>query len=181
VMVPGETSFSALADRFVPMTEHGRKEVIAEGVPDTDVTDHCELDMRYRGQAYELTVPFTEEFVAAFHEAHHERYGHAEGSAPVEIVNLRLRVVGATPVPPLPRRVVHDDAVEVPLVGVRTVVVDEGEILEVELYDGDRMGAENELVGPAVIAQKDTTIYLSRGDVARSDAFRNVMIEIGAK
>src|SRR5207244_3818577 len=33
------------------------------------------VDLRYRGQSYELTVPRTRNFLAAFHQAHERRYG----------------------------------------------------------------------------------------------------------
>lgn len=57
-------------------------------------------DMRYRGQSYELTVAWNpRDPEGAFHEAHQQRYGYANPSRPVEIVQARVRAV--TPaVPP---------------------------------------------------------------------------------
>src|SRR5205085_1003418 len=58
------------------------------------------LDMRYRGQSYELTVPAgdldAETFTHAFHEAHRATYGHANPREPTEVVLLRLTAVGET-------------------------------------------------------------------------------------
>jgi N-methylhydantoinase A len=69
------------------------------------------LDLRYAGQAFELTVwlPATPLGAAAIREAfealHAERYGYRRASLAVEVVNERARVVrpaGAVPSPPAP-------------------------------------------------------------------------------
>ena len=50
-------------------------------------------DCRYPGQGYELTVAVGDSgdaTAAAFHEAHRERFGHADRERPVELVNVRV-------------------------------------------------------------------------------------------
>jgi len=63
-------------------------------------------DVRYRRQAYELTVPLAEGPIArasldiladAFHEKHSRTYGHANPEEPVQLVNLRLTAIGRLP------------------------------------------------------------------------------------
>jgi N-methylhydantoinase A len=49
------------------------------------------LDLRYRGQGYELSIPFTRRLLADFHEEHKRRYGYAHATREVDIVTLRLR------------------------------------------------------------------------------------------
>ena len=70
------------------------------------------LDLRYRGQAFELTVwgeaspRSAAELRAAFEELHRQRYGYARAQLDVELVNYRARLVEpvdaavATPEPP---------------------------------------------------------------------------------
>ena len=53
------------------------------------------------GQAYELSVPSSGDFVAAFHRAHEVRYGYHDVKRAVEIVNLRVRATGVTDKPGL--------------------------------------------------------------------------------
>ena len=55
------------------------------------------LDLRYQGQSYELSVPFTPRFRQDFHREHAKAYGYAYPEQPLEIVNLRLRLVIPTP------------------------------------------------------------------------------------
>ena len=65
-----------------------------------------QADLRYRRQAYELTVPLADGAVtrasldaamAAFHAKHELTYGHANPAEPVQLVNLRLTAVGRLP------------------------------------------------------------------------------------
>ncbi|MBI3760348.1 MAG: hydantoinase/oxoprolinase family protein, partial [Chloroflexi bacterium] len=58
VMLPGDTPLEALAARLSPLAERGMAEVMAEGVARDDIVVEQFLDIRYRGQSYELTVPF---------------------------------------------------------------------------------------------------------------------------
>ena len=54
------------------------------------------VDIRYRRQGYELNVPFNgspSQSIEAFHGLHLQRYGFCDVRKPVEIVNLRLRMV----------------------------------------------------------------------------------------
>jgi N-methylhydantoinase A len=52
-----------------------------------------EADLRYRGQSFELTVPLQADLAAAFHRAHEERYGYADGSREIELVAVRTAEV----------------------------------------------------------------------------------------
>ncbi len=51
------------------------------------------VDLRYRGQGYELNLPFTRNLLADFHQEHHRRYGYAHPTREVELVTLRLRAL----------------------------------------------------------------------------------------
>jgi N-methylhydantoinase A len=56
-------------------------------------------DLRYRGQSYELSVPWTSAVNAAarFHREHARTYGYATRERPVEVVAIRVRARKATP------------------------------------------------------------------------------------
>ena len=58
-----------------------------------------EVDLRYRGQSFELTVPLGGDTAEAFHRAHEERYGYADRDRPLELVAVRSAEV--TPGPEL--------------------------------------------------------------------------------
>ena len=56
-----------------------------------------EADLRYRGQSFELTVPLGPDLAARFHEAHEERYGHADPEREVELVAVRTTEIRRGP------------------------------------------------------------------------------------
>lgn len=59
-------------------------------------------DIRYRGQSYELTVPWSERNPAKlFHALHEKTYGYSSPRREIEIVTIRLRARRAMPKPGL--------------------------------------------------------------------------------
>lgn len=64
------------------------------------------IDVRYRGQSFELTVPLSADVAAtrsAFHRLHMQRYGYARPERPLEFVTVRVRSILPRPTP-CPRR-----------------------------------------------------------------------------
>ena len=177
VMLPGDAPLSEVSQRFEGLIEQGLAEVGSEGVESAAISVHRELDIRYGGQSFELTVPFSDAFVAAFHEAHRERYGHADRNARLEIVNVRVRVVGETPTPTMARFASSDGSSLDALIDSRACAFEDG-VRDIDLFDGGRLHPGDRVVGPAVIAQSDTTIYLSQGDDALVDSYGNLLIEV---
>ncbi len=51
------------------------------------------LDLRYRGQGYELNLPFTKNLLTDFQQEHQRRYGYQHDDREIELVTLRLRAV----------------------------------------------------------------------------------------
>ena len=134
------------------------------------------VDMRYRGQSYELTVPFDAHYTENFHVAHARAFGHSEPEMPVEIVNLRVRGVGQLPAPPLVENEHSISDLPEPF-DHRPVVLANG-LASVPLYQGHDLMTGQHLIGPAVVVQPDTTIFLAAGDDLYVDSYRNLIIEV---
>jgi len=176
VMRPGDTPFEELESLIAPLAAQGRADVTAEGVPESAIGLEQLLDMRYRGQSYELTLPLAPNFVDKFHDAHARAYGHSEPDVPLEIVNLRLRAVGRLPQPPLPRQAATaksgPDAFD-----HRSVVLAEG-LAEIPFYQGDRLRPGHQIGGPAVVTQPDTTVFIGPRDQLRVDEYHNFIVDV---
>jgi N-methylhydantoinase A len=56
-----------------------------------------EVDLRYQGQSFELTVGLEGDPAESFHRAHEERYGYAERGRPIELVAVRTAEVKPGP------------------------------------------------------------------------------------
>jgi len=139
-----------------------------------------EVDLRYAGQSFELTVPggsTRAEAIAAFHARHEQRYGFCVPDDPVQIVTARVIAVGATAKPEI---IAAADAGATPVQAralrvTRDVWSDEG-FAPTPVYARERLVTGNAITGPAVIEQYDATTYVARGWYARVDALGNLVI-----
>jgi len=88
-----------LLELFASLERQAREELQAEGVASPTCLFSPTLDVRYRGQSHELTVPFRTRFEQAFHAAHQRLYGYRDTTRPIEVVSLRLLAVARGPRP----------------------------------------------------------------------------------
>jgi N-methylhydantoinase A len=177
VMLAGDTPAKLLEAGLDAMAARGHQEVEAEGIPSECILLEPGLDMRYRGQSYELTLPFSHQFRSGFDAAHQTTYGYARPEAEVEIVNLRLRAIGRVDPPPLPALPLEGEDPQAASLGTRTVFLDDG-VREVPFFRAELLRPGNRVAGPAVIVRADTTVLLGGPDTARVDGFGNLLMEI---
>lgn len=139
------------------------------------------IDARYVGQNHEIHVDeqagSLEEFVAAFHAAHRSKYGYDLPDRPVEIVNCRLRALGALGATlDRPEAVVGD--VGSAVLRTRPVYIDATlGWQETPIYQRSLMPNGCSIEGPAIITEDTSTIFLLPRQTARIDQFRNIIIE----
>ena len=190
IMLRGDTPFEELAVAARELEARGWEEVAADGVLEDRIELRPGLDLRYEGQAFEITVPLKENFLARFHAEHDRLYGHSDPSAVVEIVNLRLRASVCLEVLEL-RPLAHRAEEAAPQeLERRPVVVGPAQ----ELPDGDPAGLDvcdapvfeheslrpgHRFSGPAVVISEDTTVWLGRHARAAVDDYGNLLIEVG--
>lgn len=75
---------------LAPLQERARREARAEAPSARRVTIAALLDVRYRGQSYELTIPMSSAYPSRFHAEHQRMYGYADPQRDIEVVNVRL-------------------------------------------------------------------------------------------
>jgi N-methylhydantoinase A len=177
VMLPGDVATGELLSIIAPLISKGVSDVQAEGITPQSITIEQMLDMRYRGQSYELTIPFTDRYMQSFHEAHHRAYGTSRQGADVEIVNTRVRVVGKVHSPAI---TIHPTGTPDPAAAwleTRQVWFPTG-AENVPLYRGESLLPGNRITGPAVVVRQDTTILIGIHDQAYVDNLCNLLIEV---
>jgi N-methylhydantoinase A len=146
-------------------------ELRQEGIAEEDMRFASTLDMRYEGQAYELSVPFDERAADAYHEAHERAYGHAIRWRLVEAVNLRVAGIGAVEKPEFAQAesIAHDAAPfgdkPSPQGG------------RIKLYGRARLRPGAGFRGEALVFQLDSTTYVPAGWRARVDGYANLLLE----
>jgi N-methylhydantoinase A len=181
VMLPGNVPPAKISALLAMFETSARRDLLAEGVPPQAVELLPLLDMRYRGQSYELTIHWqhpNEDFLAAFHTAHHTAYGYSLPAVPVEIVNLRLHAVGKMEPIPLPAHPPAGPDPQPALIGYESVFFSNRIAQSIPVYRGKALLPGNQLAGPALVVRSDTTILLGENDTGWVDPFLNLNINI---
>ena len=159
---------------FREMEGEGRAALASEGVEPEAMAFRRQVDLRYVGQSYELTVDVGDGelggCVGAFHTRHEEIYGYSAPGEPVEVINLRLRAVGRTPKPGLSRL---EPASGAPVPFMKRLAYFEGphSWVETPVYRRGDLGSGVELEGPAIVEQYDSTTVVYPGWGASVDGF----------
>jgi N-methylhydantoinase A len=132
------------------------------------------VDIRYRGQGFELNIPYSRKLMPAFAGEHQRRYGYNYDDREVELVTLRLRAVVKSPKAGLssdPAVIAHSrKAAEY----VR--VFSSGKRLSAALYDRPQLRMGKKYRGPAVVTEYSATTFVPPALAFRIDRAGNVVI-----
>jgi N-methylhydantoinase A len=144
------------------------------------------LDLRYVGQEFTLSVPVTfaqlkkgdrSTIRAAFDRLYEHRYAHHSPEEPVEMVNIRLAVVGKRPKLNFPP--VKSGQVVTPVRRRPVYFGDAAKPAVCPVYARDMLGARSRIAGPALIEEHGTTTVLDPGDICRVAASGELVISVG--
>ena len=139
-------------------------------------------DMRYRGQSYEIETEIDPDHVAegdlsgiaeAFHRRHEQVYEHADREAAVQIINLRMVIIGSSPKPEFPE---SDRVAAAPEPARHLRVFMDGASRRVPLYIRSELVPGHCFPGPAVVAQSDCTTCVPDGLDGEVDGFGNLIL-----
>jgi N-methylhydantoinase A len=130
-----------------------------------------EVDLRYVGQGYELTVPF-EEARRAFEELYTRRYGQASPNEMVEATTWRLTAIGERTPVELPRFAARAQATA----RARSAYFPEcSGYLEVQVHARDELSPGQALEGPVIVEEKESTTVLPPGLKAVVDDYGSLL------
>jgi N-methylhydantoinase A len=178
VMLPRE-AMESLGGILGELELQGTAEFAAEGL--IGVVERS-VDLRYRGQGYELNVrydpPAPERSMAAFHELHRQRYGFADAARPIEIVNVRVRMIAASE-PYEPERLALVEGDGSTAISAERDVWFEGGWRPTRFYKRELLTPGDVIAGPAMITEYTAATLLPPGCVARVDGLSNLVIDIG--
>lgn len=137
------------------------------------------LDLRYVGQGYELNVPHGSDTLDSFHALHRRRYGFSSSEAPVEVVNVRVRVTVRNAPLELSQQVAVEGDGAAAVLKTRSMYFD-GTWHSSTVYQREKLHAGDRFTGPALIAEYSSTTVIPPGCIARVDTFGNLVIEVAA-
>jgi N-methylhydantoinase A len=152
----------------------------------TQAQRQIHLDLRYVGQEFTLQVPVSVEAIAAadragiraaFDALYEHRYAHHSPEEPVEMVNIRLALIGKRPRPSFPRlaetgpaKPSHERAV---------YFADPRKALPCPVYQRATLGAGSKVAGPALIQEHGTTTVLFAQDACAVAPSGELIIAVG--
>lgn len=179
VLIAGEAAGDDLAAHHHALRAEVMAELVADGMAAEACTFAHYLDIRYFGQEFSVTVPVdpnepVAEVLGRFHAIHERVYGHSAPGDQTEVTAIRVSGTGAgadaggfQPV----RGAARDPAFR-PVWFVETAGFVDTQVLHREtLAPGDN------LAGPAIIEQLDTTTVLPPGRRATVDDQGCLIIE----
>jgi N-methylhydantoinase A len=143
------------------------------------------VDIRYRGQGYELNIPLTKNLLRDFQQEHHRRYGYTHPNREVELVTLRLRAtvksaesnvstahVGtAAPGRPGRAKLGRPSSITTP-------VLFDGKKHAAKIYSRDELQSERDYRGPAIITEYSATTVIPPGKSLYIDRASNLIISL---
>lgn len=161
---------------FAALERRGRDELEREGIAAGDIGFVRQLDLRYVGQSFELTVPVTDlgEVSRRFHLEHERAYGFAALEEPIEVVSARLRAVARLPkpVPPtLAAGTLPDPRDRRPV-----FFAESGGFVETAVYERSELPAGVSFAGPAIVEEYDSTLVVHPGFSAETDTHGNLLL-----
>ena len=139
---------------------------------------HRSVDIRYRGQGYELNIPLTPDLLNDFEREHQRRYGYRHPNREVELVTLRLRAtvkdkrthVGTAAVG-RPGRVKLGSRLQ-----AEAQVAFDGKKLKTKIYAREELDPGKRYSGPAIITEYSATTVVPQRTTFHVDKAGNLVI-----
>jgi N-methylhydantoinase A len=144
------------------------------------------LDLRYVGQEFTLPVPVSlrqlqkgerRAIRTAFDKLYDQRYAHHSPDEPVEMVNIRLAVIGKRPHLRAPK--LKHTAKAAPSRKRPVFLSDARKPLACPIYQRHNLGAGARIAGPALIEEHGTTTVLFKSDVCRVAESGELIVAVG--
>jgi N-methylhydantoinase A len=157
-----------LEEAYAPLERAAREEL-------ADAVLTRRADLRYRGQAFELTVDAhdAEGLAERFTEAHERRYGYRIEDEPIEVVSVRVVASVAVDKPALGA----DRAAEEGGPSGRRTAFFDGEWCDAPVFDRASLGEGSTFRGPALVELADATCVVRPGWSATVDGAGTLVLE----
>ncbi|HZY93237.1 MAG TPA: hydantoinase/oxoprolinase family protein [Candidatus Bathyarchaeia archaeon] len=162
---------------FKELRKHAQKSLTQEGFSEYIAKEH--VDLRYQGQAYEITVPYNKRntnLITLFKREHVKRYGYASTDS-VEAVNIRLQALIPTPKLRLatkkPRHPIFS-RVE----SARRVLLPDGASRMIPVYTREKLAIGAHGKGAAIVEEYDSTTMIGKDWLWRVDQYDNIRLTL---
>lgn len=174
ILVSGKVPEAKLAAEFKTMEHTADRDFREESWQGTPQF-HRSVDVRYRGQGYELNIPLSPNLLQDFRREHNRRYGYAHPTREVELVTLRLRAtlenktqVGTTAI----GRAGRVKFASFPQVEVSF----DGKKLKTTIHPRESLHPRKKYSGPSIITEYSATTVIPPKAIFSLDKSANLVI-----
>jgi len=154
-----------------------------EGFQREELASRFWVDLRYSGQAFELTVPYEPEedtiegLRKRFYRRFREVYGHGKEAGELELINVRAEVTTAVPKPELfPNPPRNEECSTEACREVRDVYFS-GQTVSAPVYDRELLGPAVSIEGPAIVEEEGATTVIFPGWRGQTDLLGNLILK----
>ena len=165
---------------FGELKEVAISEMSEQGYPSGSLRMHRSLDLRYRGQSHEVSIPvrgLTEKALRRrFEQAFHAAFGFLREARDIEVVSVRLSC--RAPAGSVPGSPVLSRPTGAPPVANRKMFF--GKPVNGTVYSRWALSPDRPVPGPALVVQEDTTTVVPPSWQAVVDIMGNLDIEVNA-
>jgi N-methylhydantoinase A len=172
IMLPG-----ALLHDLDPHFESLQASIPTDFSSESSLILERSVDLRYKGQGYELNVPYNADAADAFHSLHQRHFGFSDRSREIEIVNLRVRLrIAAEPFTFAKAEPRPGDGSQA-LRGTKSIYFDD-QWFKAPTYDRDLLQPGDSISGPALIGEYTSTTVLPPHCSLDVDPLGNLIIAV---
>ena len=169
------------------MAAEGRKVLENSGVRKEAIFYRRTADMRYMGQGHEVSVALPDGVLGAndlprvameFERTYEALYGRKGPEVPLEVINWR--VVASGPRPNMNLKLPRDTSKQSDArKGSRSAYFPErGRYIDTPIYDRYALCPGMQIVGPAIVEERESTLIMGLSGEARIDDNLNVIVEL---
>ena len=174
-----ETDEAWLVQESAPLAARALAEMAAEGHDEAALALSYRLDVRYKGQSHELTVPWEtghSDITELFHAAHEQRYGYRlPAGEMMELVTLRVTAVAPVVPPEIPEESANSSDASKAVLGQKSVWFKQ-QPQPTTLYSREELQPGNQFAGPAIVFQYDTTLVIPPHWETAVDSYHNLIL-----
>ncbi len=184
ITMASDLTTEKLADDLLTLKARASESLIEDGIDENRLEVTYQADLRYAGQAFQITVEFTEAELRAkgvavltdqFDAEHEQLFTFKLGDGH-EILMIRA-VVGASVTLKADISIPKGSGDVSGALIHQSRFFYEGDWHDAGIYDRGRLGAEDVVVGPAIVSEMDSTTVVLPGYSATVDAVGNLLIQ----